>query len=344
MVTRLNFNNHLTFGGYSNMSYNTNLQKLISNNILVTSPSTYIINNFSRENLVLSGTSIDQIVNLGNTLSYTIGQKLKLISNNTEVVNVVNNSGNTIVRLEPYNSIELILLDNLTANGTWLYNVTFAPPSRGYNFREEFNTGTATSGMTNWTNTASGAGAGSLTVSTLFGRKSIYQLSTGTTNAGRIAFGKSSNGTLFGNQIMFCYETDIYIPTLSTVGERYLLTVGYGDNIVVGDHLDGIYFEYDESLNPTWRLKTANNGTRSTTVTAVAVAINTWIKLRLEVNRNGSEVLFFINNQFVGNITTNIPTASGRTTDLIYKINKTAGNLPRTVLVDYCNENTYVNR
>jgi hypothetical protein len=198
--------------------------------------------------------------------------------------------------------------------------------------------------MTNWSNTTTGAGAGSTAAGTLFGRRAVYQLSTGTTNTGRVAFSKSSNGVIFGNGIMFCYETDILIPTLSTVGDRYLLTIGYGDNIVVGDHLDGVYFEYDDNVSPNWKLKTASNGTRSTTITLVPVAINTWIKLRLEVNRNGSEVLFFINNQFVGNITTNIPNTVGRNTDLLYKIVKSAGNAPRTVLVDYCNENTYLNR
>jgi hypothetical protein len=143
---------------------------------------------------------------------------------------------------------------------------------------------------------------------------------------------------------MFCYETQIYIPTLSTAWERYLWTCGYGDNIVLWDHLDGVYFEYDESLGTTWRLKTANNGTRTATTTAVTVIAGSWIKLRAEVNRAGTEVLYFINNQFVGNITTNIPTLSWRNTDLLYKINKTAGLIARTVLLDYCSENTYVNR
>jgi alkyl hydroperoxide reductase subunit AhpC len=108
--------------------------------------------------------------------------------------------------------------------------------------------------------------------------------------------------------------------------------------------LDGIYFEYDESISPNWRLKTASNGSRTTTTTDVAVAINVWIKLRIETNRAGSEVLFFINDQFVGNIITNIPNTVGRNTDLLYKIVKSAGLGARTVLADYCLQNSYLNR
>jgi hypothetical protein len=236
------------------------------------------------------------------------------------------------------------LTNNSPANGVWNKTVTFAPADRWYNFREEFNTGTTITGMTAWSSTATWTGAWATSVGTLFGRRAVYQISTGTTNTWRIAFSKSWNGVIFGSNIMFCYETQIYIPTLSTAGERYLWTCGYGDNIVLWDHLDGVYFEYDESIGATWRLKTASNGTRTTTVTLVPVVAWSWIKLRAEVNRAGTEVLYFINNQFVGNITTNIPNAVGRNTDLLYKINKTVGLTARTVLVDYCSENTYLNR
>jgi hypothetical protein len=312
--------------------------------VITTSVTTTVLTNTS-DRVILTGTSTDQIVNLGNASTYAIGKVYTLVSNNAEVVNIVNNANVTLLRLEPYNTVVFTLLDNSTADGVWLQTVTFAPANKGYSYREEFVTGTTTSGMTNWTNTTTGAGAGSTSTGTLNGRRSVYQLSTGTTNTGRVAFAKSSNGTLFGNNIMFCYETQIYITTLSTAGERYLWTCGYGDNIVVGDHLDGVYFEYDESLSGNfWKLKTANNGTRTTTVTLVPVVAGSWIKLRIEVNRAGTEVLYFINGQFVGNITTNIPTGAGRNTDLLYKINKTVGNVARTILLDYCNENIYINR
>jgi hypothetical protein len=312
--------------------------------IITTSVSTVTLDVASNPNIIFTGTSIDQIVNLGDATTYRLGKTYRVISNNDEVVNVVNSSGTTIIRLEPYNTVELTLLNNSTLNGVWYQKVTFAPSNKGINFRDEFNTGTTTTGQTAWTSTATGAGAGVTSVGTLFGRRSVYQISTGTTNTGRISFAKSGNGVIFGNGIMFCYETQIYIPTLSTPLERYLWTCGYGDNIVLGDHLDGVYFEYDESIGTTWRLKTASNGTRTTTTTLVTVVAGSWIKLRAEVNRAGSEVLFFINDAFVGNIISNIPNTVGRNTDLLYKINKTVGNTARTVLLDYCSENTYVNR
>lgn len=312
--------------------------------VIITSATTTVLTNTS-DRIILTGTSIGQIVNLGNATTYDIGKVHYLISDNTEVVNIVNNSGTTLIRLEPYNTVEFTLLNNSTANGVWIQKVTFAPPNRGYSFRDEFNTGTLTTGMTNWSITSSGSGAGATSVSTLFGRRSVYQLSTGTTNTGRVAMHKSSNGIVFGNDIMVCYETPLYIPILSTVGERYLASFSWGDNIVAGDHLDGVYFEYDEATSGNvWRIKTANNGARTTVVTSEPVLANGWVKFRIEVNRAGTEVLFFVNNQFIGNITSNIPILLGRNTDLIYKITKITGLAPRTILIDYCQENTYVNR
>jgi hypothetical protein len=155
-------------------------------------------------------------VNLGDATTYPIGKKYTIISDNAEVINVVNNGGTTILRLEPYNTVDLVLTNNSTANGIWNKSVTFATADKGYMFRDEFNTGTTTTGMTAWTSTTTGTGANATSIATLFGRRAVYQISTGTTNTGRMCFSKSSNGTLFGNGIMFCYETQIYIPTLST--------------------------------------------------------------------------------------------------------------------------------
>jgi hypothetical protein len=98
--------------------------------IITTSATTTVLLNETKQNIVFTGTSIDQIVNIGNATTYAVGKRYTIISDNTEVINIVNNSGNTLLRLEPYNTIEFVLTNNSPANGVWNKTVTFAPADR----------------------------------------------------------------------------------------------------------------------------------------------------------------------------------------------------------------------
>jgi hypothetical protein len=98
--------------------------------IITTSATTTVLLNETKQNIVFTGTSIDQIVNIGNATTYAVGKRYTIISDNTEVINIVNNSGNTLLRLEPYNTVEFVLTNNSPANGVWNKTVTFAPADR----------------------------------------------------------------------------------------------------------------------------------------------------------------------------------------------------------------------
>ena len=107
------------------------------------------------------------------------------------------------------------------------------------------------------------------------------------------------------------YQTLIKIPTLATATEDYVIRVGLGTS-TSADHANGVYFEYDRSQSVNWRLKTANQSTRTVVTTSTAVAAGSWIKLGWVANSAGSSVEYFVNGVSVGTITTNIPTTTGQ--------------------------------
>lgn len=185
----------------------------------------------------------------------------------------------------------------------------------------------------------SGAGANGLELEGEQGAPGIVQLSTGTTATGRSAVRTTAlSGVKFGGG-KWIFETRVRINTLSTAAERYALRAGFIDS-TTGDSTDGAYFEYDESVSANWRLKTSNNGTRTTVDSGIAVAAAAWITLRVCINAAGTQADYYLNGTLVTDgtpapITTNIPTAAGRATGIGVMVLKSIGLTTRTFDVDY---------
>lgn len=87
-----------------------------------------------------------------------------------------------------------------------------------------------------------------------------------------------------------------------------------------------------------WIFKTANNGSRSTQVTASPVQVATWITHRFTLDNGGTTATGYVNGSSVATITTNIPSGTTPTpnSDMVFTLYKTAGTgASRTVLIDY---------
>ena len=94
------------------------------------------------------------------------------------------------------------------------------------------------------------------------------------------------------------------------------IRIGFRDNVSSSDAVDGAYFEL-----PPGSLalvgKTSNNSTRSTTATIATLSVNTWYRLRVEINSALNLVTFTVWNEAgtqLGQqtLSTNIPTTAGR--------------------------------
>jgi hypothetical protein len=150
-----------------------------------------------------------------------------------------------------------------------------------------------------------------------------------------------------GQQIQFgggtwMYESYIAIEILSNATERYRFITGFGDLATNASENNGIIFTYDEGSNfngtissPNWQCVTTNNLVRTLTTTSVPVTTS-WVKLRIIVNADATEVKFYIDGILVATHTTNIPTfASGRRLKVKQSIVKTVGTTSRNVNCDY---------
>lgn len=167
----------------------------------------------------------------------------------------------------------------------------------------------------------------------------VIQSSTGNTATGLAGLRYSAATSMFtasaGELISI---SKVRLPVLSTAAQGFDIRIGFGDSISAADHTDSCgYFEYSHDVNGgNWVIATANNATRTKTNTVVAPLANQWIYLKTITNSTATQTDFYINNNLVGSITTNIPTTTTRAFDYTCFILKWVGTTARTLLTDRC--------
>jgi hypothetical protein len=183
-------------------------------------------------------------------------------------------------------------------------------------------------------NAGTGSGNSNINPATLAlraGRIGFRQSSVGTTATGRAGL-TAHSGTILFDETPITFEQDFYFPILPTATEDFNFFAGFNDNITETTIVDGVYFRYSLS-SPNLIAVTKNNTVATPINTGFAVLANTWVRARVEVT--SLEAKFFINNNLVATITSNIPSAIGRETGYGYMLNKTAGTGARVVISDF---------
>lgn len=174
------------------------------------------------------------------------------------------------------------------------------------------------------------------------------QYQTGTTATGyAVHFNEPNVGTqfFFGGGA-WIFETFVCVETLSDATNRFRFITGFGSAATNGAEGNGAFFTYDEgatqngtAATPNWQTQTCVGSVRTLTTTSTVVTAGAWVKLRIEVNAAGTQVLFYINGTLVATHTTNIPTwvsaANPRGFNVKQSIAKTIGTTNRSVFCDY---------
>lgn len=193
--------------------------------------------------------------------------------------------------------------------------------------------------------TAAGVGSGSamVTASTVGNRPGVLRLNAGTTSTGyaSLHLGVGASGQFKLGTGAVLWEADVKIPVLSTAGERFAVKVGVFADINALNELDGVEFLYDEggvatgsAASGNWQIVSCQTSTRTYTTTSTTIVLDTWYKLRIEVNAAGTSVAFYINGALAGTHTANIPTGA-RSVGLGMTIIKSVGSTARHADIDY---------
>ena len=168
---------------------------------------------------------------------------------------------------------------------------------------------------------------------------------TASAGYGNIYIGHTATANFILGGGVTTYETLIWLPNLSTSGERFSCLIGFSSGVLnQNNSANNIAFLYDEGniafsgsggASANWRAVTTDTGTRTFTNTGVAVNATTFIKLRIVVNANASSVGFYIDNTLVATHTTNIPSGNTKRLSVRNYIQKSVGYTQRLLILDY---------
>lgn len=125
---------------------------------------------------------------------------------------------------------------------------------------------------------------------------------------------------------------------LSNATDTYTWRVGWIDSLTT-DSNHGLYFRYTHGVNGgRWECVTRRLGVETVVDSGVAVAAATDYILRINVNADGSQAQFFINEALVATITTNLPQFRGNGSGPGMMVQKSTGTNSRLFFADYYEE------
>jgi hypothetical protein len=164
---------------------------------------------------------------------------------------------------------------------------------------------------------------------------------TSATGVASAIYGSSTINQLYvPSSNWFVYTTRVRIPTLNDGTQKFYVNFGILPAVPSATLTEGVGFLYDLDGTTTgstgsanWQTYSVNNSTRTfnQNYTGVAVAANTWTKLK--VIFNSTEAYYYIDGTLVARHTSNLPAENNIAP--CYAIIKTAGIVARTYQIDY---------
>jgi hypothetical protein len=186
-----------------------------------------------------------------------------------------------------------------------------------------------------WTNSNSGAGSSvSINTASTADHPGILEIRAGTPNAGASLVIGATNAIILPTGA-WEYRTMLMLQAISDAVNRYTARAGLGDQSVLTDATDGVYFEYTGINAGNWLCCTASNGGRTKTLSGVVPQALTWTELRI-VGNGTSSIDFYIDGVLVATNTLNIPVGAARATNIVPgQMVKSLGAVTRSMFVDY---------
>lgn len=160
-------------------------------------------------------------------------------------------------------------------------------------------------------------------------RTGVVQILTGTTATGRCGIATATQTLNLNGTIIF--EAEINIPILSTAAQEFDVFTGF-INIFTARPTNGVYFRYDRNTSVNFILEAASNGVYTTIISDIPVTTE-YNRLRIVISDNAAspKALFFVNDNYINQITTNIPTIN---LSVAVNIIKSAGTIRRRVYIN----------
>lgn len=141
--------------------------------------------------------------------------------------------------------------------------------------------------------------------------------------------GQSANGQ------MDLFRARGYLNAVQSAANRSIVQIGFLNNN--GAPTCGAFFQYDANISLTWQMVTMDGSQAASTLfySGVEIVPNANYDLRIEVVPNGEEARFYIDDNLIVALTTNIPKTSGREVGVVAVINRVSGTFTHSLSLDH---------
>jgi hypothetical protein len=210
-----------------------------------------------------------------------------------------------------------------------------APSEAALLYDDGFNVSTSTTATHGLVVQVSGAGSQAVVLGEL-GHPGIVRCQRGTTTTGRCSWtivNLSNAITLGTSNITYVWEGLIRLPTASDGTNTYSVQAGFLDTVTAKSTGFGVDLLYDTTVSPNWICE-SYDGTVTSTTSGTAVAINTWVKLRVEIESD-TTARYYVDDALICTHSADIPTGTAQSTGLGVMILGSAGTTDRFVEIDY---------
>jgi len=276
--------------------------------------------------------SFRTITGLGDATQYG-GQTIKLrnISANTILLSNQNASSTAANRFD-FNGYDYPLFAKSEINLTYDKTLTrwIGEPSRPYIPTSTYGSYTYAECTNNnsgnqWLNTAASGGSNS-NVAGVANHQGVIEYTLGTSTTGSASYRQTTVNNLLGNSWYWRFDCIYKVVALSDGTNTYTLRIGFIDS-GSAESTDGVFLRYTDSVNSgNWVCVTRSNSTESTSNSSSAVQTSNYQRATIIVNPAGNLARFYINGTQIGSdITSNIPTGSGRQCGPGFMFLKSAG-------------------
>jgi len=283
--------------------------------LTTTADTTTTLDGTYASDLLITGTAVMQVYNLGTATAYANGKRFTFYNNTPEFVGVLNSDATVWHRVPPRAKCVCVLQSNSTAAGVWWSGVDESEnPSHGFHAVNELYGQIATGVVNSELSLANLSSSGGTTVqdstTTATGLGVMRRL---VTTAAGYTYSLGPRYMLFGGGTV-AVETIVSFSSLSSAAEEFIYRFGAFNNITGGAPTDGAYLLYDRAsygdFFATRTIAAGGGNTTNTTSVVPSVALATPNHLRMEVSSAGTRAAFWSGTTLLFTHTTaaNIPT------------------------------------
>ena len=232
----------------------------------------------------------------------------------------------------------LIQTGSVILSGTFSHQINLSQPPFVSEFFEDFLAPFVATSNTNILVAVSGGASATVTYQapSIDCTTGQIRCTTGTTTLGRAQIYTQNTILTFGWDTPWIWSARCKVSQSSNGTNNFTCSIGYGDSITGPNHVDWLGFYYNHNANSdAWSFRSQKAGVMTSSSITYPFTASQYHVFRILVNAAGTTASGYIDDTWMGFITSSIPTSSATFGAFNIGLQKNGGTTARVLDIDY---------